>query len=255
MNYDQPMIRDVTTNLSPMCLTVDPTDLRMFVGDVRGSIHDVQVGSATVKSLLLGHVFRGFPSSLATTLDASKLMIKDESGLYVWKLDRQAEIIYSPIWNKLDRTITCFALAPDSSTGFYGCSQHNRSQVWEFEIGSGNLKPIFHDLSGTLQRIVISRDGLLLMAVSSSGAIILWKRDTSHHPWEEYPIDELDTSLSYAASFSPHSQMLITCDREGHSFEGVELDGGVNSCTNSPQLMIMSVAVSFWMTSKSCRGA
>jgi hypothetical protein len=212
----QPTIRDITPALTPECLTFDPTSSRMFVGDLRGSIHEVQFDLGTVKSLFIGHVFRSYPFSLATTLDASKLMINDEFGLYAWKLDRQAEVIHSPIWNKLDRTITCFALAPDSKAGFCGRAQHNRSQILEFETDSGNLKPIFDNLTGTLQRIVISRDGLFLLAVSNSGAIILWRRETSQHPWEEHFIDGMDTGLSCVASFSPNSNVLITSDGTGH---------------------------------------
>jgi len=225
MNVDQTTIRDITPDLTPGCLTLEPTGVRMFVGDVRGSIHECQFDSETVKSHFLGHVFRGFPSSLATTLDASKLVINDEFGLYAWKLDWQAEVIHSPIWNKLDRTITCFALAPDSNTGFCGRSQHNRSQVLEFEIGSGNLKPIFDNLSGTLQRIVISRNGLFIMTVSTSGAIVLWQRGTSQHPWEEYSVDGMETGLSGVASFSPQSNVLITSDDAGHRLKAWSLTG------------------------------
>jgi len=223
MNFDQPMVRDITPELTPRCMTLEPTGARMYVGDVRGSIYEVQFDSGTVKSYFAGHVFRDFPLTLAITLDASKLVIKDDFGLYAWKLDRQAEVIHSPLWNTLDRSITCFALTPDSQTGFCGRSQHNGSQVLEFEMGSGNITPIFENLSGTLKRIVISRNGLFILTVTDSGEIMIWKRDTSQEPWEEYSINGLGTGVSYVASFSPHSNVLITSDREGHRLKAWSL--------------------------------
>lgn len=142
-------VRDVS------CFATSPDGSKLYIGSHDGSICSLNLDGYQDCVRKLGRHVHGFPATLICT-DDKTLLSMDSDALYAWDLEA-----WRLRWCRINREISCVAMAPDSQTLICSRGTRDHAELWELDIQTGDdVRPI---LSGQMwQDIRFSPDGRYL---------------------------------------------------------------------------------------------
>ncbi len=212
LSVDPPASRSLLPDIDPVCFALDLADERLFVGDANGAITNRSIDPEAEWFWPFGRGLKGTQKSISCAADGQTLMVQDETCLYAWNIAEQGALV-TPRWCRVDPEISCFAIHPNSQTVLCAQQGLDGDDIAEIDIHTGDRRTVFSQIGRQIDKLLISANGVFLVAVEHKGEVVLLQRPDDQQRWKRFTIPGLRTGESKVATFSPHGPLLITSNQ------------------------------------------
>jgi WD40 repeat protein len=227
LSHNPPGVWSLLPDRNPICAALDSVNHRLFVGDASGALLVTsQQRSADGSSRVLGHGLQGWCQSIACSPDGKLLVAHDMVAVYAWDVDvRHPRSL--PLWCRVDPSISCFAITPDSRSVIFSKNSNHGSNLLELDVRTGETRTKLASLDQTVERLVMSADGKFMACLGIAGEMTLFQWHSTGQSWKPRMISGLCSGKSRIATFSKNEELLITTDQTNHRLVAWDLERGV----------------------------